>query len=465
MHSFRSFLQHLDEEGQVDRITVEVDPIYELAGVASLIEAQQRTYWFEQVQDARFPHVGGIFNQFEHIGTALGYAGTEPFTHQCLEDAMERAKSHPIAPETVATGPVKDVTIQSPDVNLGDLPVPSFFELDSGPFITAAVGVTRDPATGRLNVGVYRTLILERNRMVVNASSMSDLRRIYERWEEAGAPMPIALAIGVSAALLLAAAGKPAPGQCEFDVAGGFLQVPIELVKCEDSDLMVPADAEFVIEGTVDFSTRLENNLGEFAGQYGPESAPVTTVNTITHRQSPIYHSIMAGRSPEHNNIGGVAGFGIMRSITAALKSAIPEIKNIHAYIDPGLGTLAHVVISIDKQANEQPGKIIEQAFAASSDMFPISMIVKRIVVVDEDIDVEDKAEVEWAIWTRVADAKKYCVIPDVRTAEFERAAKPGMKSVRIGIDATMDLEDADKLVRPIIPGVSALRIEDYIAR
>lgn len=241
------------------------------------------------------------------------------------------------------------------------------------------------------------------------------------------------------------------------------MKKPVQLVHCENSDLMVPADAEFVLEGTVSFSARVENLLGEFAGQYGPEIAPVTTINTITHRRDPVYYSILAGRNPEHNHIGSMASYGIKRGIASALKVAIPDIKRVNAILNPGLGTLVHVVISIDKKTNDQPRRIIEQAFAAGGDMYPVSMIVKRIIVVDDDIDIESMADVEWAIWTRVADAEKFVVIPDVRTAELERAAKPGMKSVRIGIDATMDLDDVEKLVRPIIPGAAELRLQDYL--
>lgn len=460
---FRSFLAYLEESGQIDPVAREVDPQFELPGVTELIERRGRAYRFDKVRGARYPLVGGFFNDFARLGVALGRKADVPFGLNDLSDALESAKNAPVAPVEVESGPIKDARIVADEVDLGHLPVPTVFELDSGPFITGAVGVTRDPESGELNVGVYRTLVTGNNRMVVNASSMSDLRRIYARWEERGEKMPIALAIGVSPSLFLAAAAKPAPGQGEYDVAGGFLQSAVELVRCEDSDLMVPADAEFVLEGTVDFSERVENLLGEFAGQYGPETAPVTTVNTITHRRDPIYYSILAGRNPEHNNIGGIAAFGIKDSIADALHAAIPDIKRVNAIIDPAVGTLAHVVIAIDKESDEQPRRIIEQAYTTSSRMFPISMIAKRIVIVDDDIDIESLADVEWAIWSRVAREDKIILFPDMPTAEFERAAKSGMKSLRVGIDATMDLDDVDKLVRPVIPGADGLRLKDYL--
>jgi 2,5-furandicarboxylate decarboxylase 1 len=463
VHDFRSFVRLLEDNGELDRIKRAVEPQRELAGVMSKVEGLRRAYYFEEVTGARFPVVGGLYNKLERFGVALDHDFSAPFDPAAFDARIEQAKASPVDPLTVDTGPVKEVVIQGGDVDLSDLPVPTFFELDSGPFITAAVGIARDPESGVQNIGVYRTLILDKNRFVINASSLSDLRRIYANWEKTGKPMPIALAIGVSPAMQVSAACKLAPNQCEYEIAGGLTGAPIELVQCEESDLLVPANAEFIIEGTVDFSNRVSNLLGEFAGQYGPETAPVTTVNTITHRKDPIFYSILAGRNPEHNTLGSVAVFGIQRSIIAALKEVIPEIKDINVLSDPGMGTLAHITISIDKKSDAQPREIIEKAFAAGGAFFPVSRITKRVIIVDDDINVHDRADVEWAIWNRAADASKHIIIPAVQSWELERAAKEGMKSVRVGIDATMDLEDLDKLVRPIIPGADQINLEDYL--
>ena len=463
IHDFRSFVALLEKNGELDRIGREVEPTRELAGVMSRVEDLRRAYYFGNVTGARFPLVGGLYNKLERFGLALGHDFSTPFTNHEFDAMIEHAKASPVGPVTVDSGPVKEVIVAGEEVDLADLPVPTFFELDSGPFITAAVGIARDPETGIQNIGVYRTLILDRNHFVINASSLSDLLRIYANWEKSGDPMPIALALGVPPAMQVAAACKLPPDRCEYEIAGGLTGTPIEVVQCEHSDLLVPANAEFIIEGTVDFSNRVANLLGEFAGQYGPETAPVTTVHTITHRTNPIFYSILAGRNPEHNTLGSVVVFGIRRSIAAALREAIPEIKDLNVHSNPGMGTLNHIVISIDKQSDEQPRQIIEKAFAAGGTIFPVSRITKRVIVVDDDIDVHNLADVEWAIWTRAIDASKHIVIPGVRSWELERASKDGMKSVRIGIDATMDLEDLDKLIRPIIPGADKIKLEDYL--
>ncbi len=447
----------------MDHISREVDRKQELAGVMSKIEMNRRAFCFSNVKDARFPLVGGLYNQLDRFGEALGHTGPEPFTHADFDGRIEAAKARPIAPVTVATGSVKENTITGDMIDLQDFPVPTFFELDSGPFITGAIGITRDPVSGELNIGIYRSLIIDHNHIVINASSMSDLRRIYSAWEATGEPMPIAIALGVSPAMLIGGACKLPPNVCEFDIAGGLAGQAIELVKCEDSDLLVPADAEIVIEGTVDFSNRVSNLLGEFAGQYGPENAPTTQVNTITHRDGAMFYSIVAGRHPEHNTLGNVAVYGIQRSVAASIVAVVPEIKNIDVLLEPAMGTLAHVVISIDKQSDAQPKDIIDRAFAADGPIFPVSKITKRIIVVDDDIDVHNPEDVQWAIWNRAATAEKFMIIPDVESWELERAAKEGQKSARIGIDATMDLEDVEKLVRPTIPGIDEIDIQNYI--
>ena len=260
MHDFRSLASLLESRGDLVRITRPVDSKFELAAVMTRLERAGKAFIFENVRGARFPLAGGLFNRIERFGIALDQPATNaPFTHDDLDRHIENAKGRPIKPAVVKTGPSKEVIKTGADINLHELPVPSFFELDSGAFITAAVGIARNPRTGALNAGFYRTLILGDDIFAINASSLSDLRRFYQHAEETGEEMSIALAIGVEPALLFAAACKLPPTVSEFDVAGGIKGAPIEVVKAETSDLPVPANAEFIIEGKVDFSRRIDN--------------------------------------------------------------------------------------------------------------------------------------------------------------------------------------------------------------
>jgi len=465
VHDFRGLVSILEERGELYRISRPVDPKFEMPAVMEQIEKQRKGFIFENVKGARFPVIGGVLNRIECYGWALGSRPGDPFSAADLDARFEAAKRSTIPPREVATGPVKDVVIAGSDVDLADLPVPTVFELDSGAFITAACGFSRNPDTGNLNVGVYRTLILGRNTVAVNASSLSDLRRFYKHAEERGQSMPIALALGVEPALQMAAACKLPPQLSELDLAGGLQRKPVDLVKCETSDLLVPANAEMIIEGRVDFSRKIENTLGEFAGQYGPETAPVTEVTAITHRKEAMFYSILAGKNPEHNTLGSMATFAIQHALADALRKVLPQIRDINVYLDPTYGSMAHIVISIDKQNDAEPMACIETAFRAAGGFFPVSHITKRIVVVDNDINVHDLNDVEWAIWSRVAEASKYRVIPNVESWELERCAKEGRGSLRVGIDATMDMEDREKLQRPVIPGAGKIKLADYLEK
>ena len=465
MLDFRSLVKLLEERGELYRITRAVEPKFEMPALMEQIERQRKAYLFENVKGAKFPLIGGILNRMECYGWVLGSRPGDPFDAGNLDSRFEAAKARPIHPRAVTTGPVKEIVLVGDRINLADLPVPTFFELDSGAFMTAACGISRNPHTGRLNVGIYRTQVLDRSTVAINTSSLSDLRAFYRHAEEHGESMPIALAIGVEPALMMAATCKLPVDEPEFDLAGALQDKPIDLVKCETSDLLVPANAEMIIEGRVNFSRKIVNTLGEFAGQYGTETAPITEITAITHRRDAMYYSILAGMNAEHNTLSSIATFEIKRGLAEALRRQLPPIKDICVYLEPQYGSMAHIVISISKHSDAEPMALIDMAFKAAGGFFPVSHISKRVVVVDDDVNVHDMRDVEWAIWTRVADAGKFRVIPNVRSWELERCAKGERGSLRLWVDATIDMEDRENLRRPIIPGADRVKLADYLNR
>jgi 2,5-furandicarboxylate decarboxylase 1 len=462
-HDLRSFVALLEEQGELVRISKEVEREFELPALLQQLEKSGKAYIFSNIKGARFPLVGGLLNSTARLGQAIGKDTSTGYDHRNHAAAYQAAVKNPVPHEVVTAAPVKDVVLTGEQINLADLPVPTFFELDSGAFITGAVGISRDPADDRLNMGFYRSLVTGGDTLVVNASSMSDLRRFYAAAEASGEPMPIALALGVPPTLLMAASGKTPPGVSELDLAGGLMGQPVQMVKCESSDLLVPANAEIIIEGVVDFGNKVENTLGEFAGQYGPETAPTTRITAITHRQDAMFYTIMAGRNPEHNTIGAISTYGMQQIIAQNLRAQFPNISDINIACEPRLGAMLHIFISIDKQDDEEPLRLLEAAFAATAGIFPVSMIAKRIVIVDDDIDVYDLEDVEWAIWTRLSRADKVMKIADVKSWELERCVNDNMESVRIGIDGTMDMDAVDKLLKPLIPGSESIHLDDYL--
>lgn len=467
MSDFRALVALREARGELLRVRRAVDPRHEMPALMAQCEARRQAVLFEQVRGARFPVVGGLLNHLQTLGWACGTEPDAPFGEDELLARLDHALAHRIAPVAVPTGPVKDVVLTGAAIDLGALPVPTVFEHDSGPFITGACGIARHPETGQLNVGVYRVLMLGRDRIAVNAVPGSDLSAIYRAHEQAGTPMDIALAIGMEPALLMAAVCRLPAGESEFDVAGGLLGRALQIVRCETSALQVPATAELVIEGRVDFTQRVQNTLGEFAGQYGSGDAPVSTVQAITHRRDAMMHAVLAGRHAEHVTLGTLATAGMRRALARALRAALPPVAALHVHLEPALGSMAHVVVAIDKHSDDEPQRIADAVFAmpvpVPGGTASAGFLVKRVVIVDADVAVHDLADVEWALWTRTARTAKFRVLPEQESWELERCARRGTGSLRVAVDATMDLADRERLRRTVIPGAETVRLTDYL--
>jgi len=175
-----------------------------------------------------------------------------------------------------------------------------------------------------------------------------------------------------------------------------------------------------------------------------------------------MFYTILAGRNPEHNTLGSIATLSIKRALGETLRRNHPQIRDLHLHLEPGLGTMAHLVVAISKGRDTEPMELIDAILKDRAGSIPVSLIVKRVVVVDEDVNVHDMADVEWAMWTRLARAEKMRTIPNVPSWELERSAKTG-GSLRLAVDATIDLEDRDKLRRTRIPGAESIRLADYL--
>jgi 2,5-furandicarboxylate decarboxylase 1 len=456
---FRSFLSFLEEHGDLVRIKKEVDPKYELPAILWKFQPQKKAVLFEKVKGSNVPAVGGLMQGIAKLGLALGVPVTKKFVNLEETEFLNAALANPIPYKTVDKGPVKEVIKIGSEIDISLFPVPTFFEEDSGPFITGGVGIARNPETGALNAGIYRILVIGKDTITVNASGDSDLAHIYRTAEKRGEELSIAVAIGVDPALLFAATKKTPRSVSEFDVAGALKGEPIKVVKCETSDLPIPANAEIVIEGKVDFSKKVSNKLGEAAGYYGSNINPMTRITAVTHRHDAIFYTVLAGRSVEHRTLGAFNLNSKVKPFIQEIMKKHPIIKKAHSVV---IGTMLHFIISIEKKSDEEPMELIKEIFQTTVGPIPVSQFIKRIVVVDDDIDIYDQNDVEWAVWSRVGDAGKIFILPDVVSFETDLAAKDG-KSVRVGIDATKDLDDSEKLKRAIIPGLEEINIQDYL--
>jgi UbiD family decarboxylase len=341
----------------------------------------------------------------------------------------------------VKEAPVNDSVKTGRDVCLYDLPVPTFFEHDSGPFITGGVGIARCLETGSVNAGIYTVQITGRDEMRINLSPHSDLAAICRHAEKSGQILPVAIAIGVEPALLVASSIKVPYAVSELDLAGAFNGEPLKVICCETCDLPKPASAEIVIEGLLDPSNKSQLRLGEFSGYYAESLAPIIKVNAVTCRHDAIFHSVLAGPSAEHRTLGFLGLAKIKAGIIRALKDKFPEIKRICFDV---IGTGGHLFIAMVKNNDDSPVKMIRDIFSTTVESIPVKQVVQRVVVFDDDIDVYDPVDIEWAQWSRVEKADRFIILPQEQVK--------GQRDYRIGIDATKFLASRKKFERVRIP-------------
>ncbi|MFW2405360.1 MAG: UbiD family decarboxylase domain-containing protein [Gammaproteobacteria bacterium] len=454
---FRALVALLESRGEMITVRRQVDRKYELPALLAQAEARERAIRFENVAGSDFPVVGGVLTSTRRWALGLGQPADLFDAPNALEDYVAAAVAAPLEARTSDRGPVAEVVIRGDDVDMARVPAPLFFSGDSHPFISAGLGFSLDPNTGKQNVGFYRVPIIDRRTISVSAGPTSDLRRIYDAHRESGAKLQVALAIGVTPALQIAAAADIPADIADVDVAGALQREPLEMIKCQTSDILVPADAEFVIEATVNLDDWVDNVMGEFGDQYGKTNAPTATVDAITHRREPSFHVIMAGMNREHNYLGRMLGYHLRAGILDSLSQSFPTVRDVCVDMTPQrTGMRAQVTVSVDKQSDDEPRAIIEAIYAMKFGRFPLSMLLHRIVVVDPDVDIRDHREIDWAIASRMNSAKQFSV--------FEDETGRGAAVTRLGYDATAPIALREVLRRPDIPGESGYDLNDYLA-
>ncbi len=394
----REFIELLDEKGLVHRVTAEVDPVHELGAItARSLDRHGPAIIFENVKGyPGKPMVVNLLSTPEQVALAFG---TEP-TEEQVQGAVVRGMDHRLPSLEVETGPCKDVILMGDDADLNFIPTPVWHEHDGGQFLATTAGiVTRDPLTGILNVGLYRTMIKDKHTMSLaggirgRASSTGPGGGDHILDNEAvGKPTPIAVIMGTDPLVTLAAGSPVRPnggeleGSMEYEAAGGWRGEGTKLVKCETSDLLVPADAEVVIEGFVVPNERTsEGPHGESTGFYGENhEAFVIKVTCITHRKDPLTYGLICLRVEDYPRQLLRSGSMQSRLIQQTGKTNIREV-----YF-PEVGRHGMLIVSADIQSKEEPREIMEAIWDAES--------WRWIIVVDEDCDVRDWEDVIWRV-------------------------------------------------------------------
>ena len=418
--TFREYLDRLRGRNQLLDIREPVDSRH----IATLVDQSDKALMFHRVLGYDIPVVSGLIRSSERMAIGMGVE-----RYADIEHVLTRALQSPIEPKYVETSRAREVTRVGDEVDLFDLPVPMSSVLDGGPVITAGVTIVRD-GQGALNAGIYRFILKERNLTGIDIVTPNNLRALAWHAYQEQRPLPISVSIGTHPFEFMASGYRAPMGVDEMAIAGGLRGAPVELAMCETIDVPHIADAEIVLEAEI-LPTGWswpEGRFGEFTWLMGAlHWNPLVRVKAIAHRKDPIYYNL---HMPWE-----VAWLMIptrWAQLRAALKAAGIQVKDINVTLG-GIGAW-HVVISIKKSAGE--GKNALLAALSVSD-------IKHAVVVDDDIDVYNPLDVEWAIATRVQGDRDVFVISGARTKPLDPSL-PVMPAgvvptgAKVGIDATI---------------------------
>jgi len=426
--SLRALLDDLKRTGDLHVVERAVDPRFELGAVLSL-RRRGPAQLFRRVLGSELAVVGNVLNSRHRIARGLG---VEPVRVQqaCL-DALD----HGLPPRVVNDGAVHEVVIEGRVEIPALLPVPTWFEKEAGPYITAGVILAKDPDTGRRNVSIARLLVLGGDRLMAGIAPTHHLSELARRAQARGRPLDIAVAIGNHPALLIASQMYVDLGHDECDIAGRLLGEPLQLVRGRTVDLEVPAEAEIVLEGTLHPEERVEEpQVSEFHGfyeRYGPGQG--VRIQALTRRRDAIFQAIAPGAEPEHQLLGATA---IGATTCRALRSVMPGVQQVFV-TQGGMGRL-HAIVTI---AAARPGEGKRAAMLALSH----TNLLKLVIVVDDDVDPEDWRQIEQALATRMRGERDILVMPGLKADRCE-PQQVDLTVTKVGIVATRqsgDREDA----------------------
>lgn len=432
-HSFRSFLASLGERGEVATIHRAIDPSgFEISACLSALDPGPALV-FTGTGASGIPVVGNLLSTVDRIAFGLGV------TRAGLVARVAQAIAAPIAPALVERGPVQEVEM-APD--LGLLPVPRFFEHETGPYITAGCIVAQDRASGHRNLSYARVKPLGGERALVGIAPNHHLAVMARAAGKRGERLPVAITLGNHPAVLLAAALYLKLGDDEMGVAGALLGEPVASVRCATSGLIVPAAAEIVIEGEIDVAQAVEEGpVSEYHGMYERYGAGcVMTVRTVTRRHDAMLQVIQPGFHREHVLLGAVSIAAGLRSHLGALVPATADV----AVSGSGCGRLSAVVALGPEHRPGDAGKAILATLSAVN-------LIKQVTVVDDDIDPWDEFAVQWAIATRMRAERDIVVVPGMRTDRSE-PMKLGGTIAKYGYDATRRAHDREDWTRALPP-------------
>lgn len=448
-NDLREFLHALEKKGLLKKIKAEVDPNLEVAEVQDrLVKRGGPAVLFERVKGHDIPIVGNLFGTRERVALGLGVEEEEikeigefiallqrPQPPEGLWDAIKKipffGKVLTLGPKTVRSGPCQEVERIGDEADLSMLPIIKCWPKDAGPLITWPLVVTQSPAGGPYNVGVYRMQRLDNKRLIMRWLRHRGGAAHQRLWDKEGRTMPVAVVIGCDPATIISAVTPVPEDVGEYHFAGVLRKKSIELVECKTVPLKVPATAEIVLEGEIRCGEfEMEGPFGDHTGYYNAqEPFPVFRLKAITHRKDPLYLTTITGRPPKED---AVIGAVLNRLYLPSLKLQFPEVVDFSLPMEAVSYRIA--VVSIKK---EYPGHA-RRLMMGIWGILKQFMYVKYIIVVDDDIDVNNWADVIWAISTRVDPKRDTVVIENTPIDYLDFSSPVEHLGSKMGIDATM---------------------------
>ncbi|MET0066944.1 MAG: 4-hydroxy-3-polyprenylbenzoate decarboxylase [Candidatus Thiodiazotropha sp.] len=447
----RDFIRQLESRGELQRIAIEVDPNLQITEICDrTLRRGGPALLFEKVKGSPYPLLGNLFGTPERVAMGMGEESVEalrevgkllaflkePDPPKGMKDAWEKLpvfrKVLDMAPKELRNAPCQAVSQEGDAVDLTRLPIQTCWPEDAAPLITWGLVVTRGPAKTRQNLGIYRMQLLGPNRVIMRWLAHRGGALDFRDWQAAhpGEPFPVAVALGADPATILGAVTPVPDTLSEYAFAGLLRGSRTEVIKCRGSDLQVPASAEFVLEGHIHpDDMAAEGPYGDHTGYYNEvDDFPVFTIDRITHREDPIYHSTYTGRPPDEPAILGVA---LNEVFVPILQKQFPEIVDF--YLPPEGCSYRMAVVSMKKQYPGHAKRVMMGVWSFLRQF----MYTKFVIVVDDDVNTRDWNDVIWAMTTRMDPARDTTLVENTPIDYLDFASPVSGLGSKIGFDAT----------------------------
>lgn len=447
----RDFIDKLEKAGELKRIRQEVDPYLEMTEICDrTLRAEGPALLFENPKGKSIPVLANLFGTPRRVAMGMGREDVsslreigqllaflkEPDPPKGFRDAWSKLPIFKqvmnMAPKEVRSARCQEVVIEKDDVDLYRLPIQTCWPGDAGPLVTWPLVITRGPEKPRQNLGIYRQQLIGRNKLIMRWLSHRGGALDFRDWQlkHPGQPFPIAVALGADPATILGAVTPVPDSLSEYAFAGLLRGEKTEVTACGLHDLQVPASAEFILEGFLyPGETAPEGPFGDHTGYYNEvDDFPVFTVERITHRKNPIYHSTYTGRPPDEPAVLGVA---LNEVFVPILQKQFPEIVDF--YLPPEGCSYRMAVVAIRKQ---YPGHAKRVMMAVWSYLRQF-MYTKFVIVVDEDVNARDWKDVIWAITTRMDPVRDTTMIENTPIDYLDFASPVSGLGSKMGMDAT----------------------------